>query len=148
MRIPVLAIALTLAGAATLTAQHAPSGAGCCPADSGSANPMMSMHRGGAVHADHALMMRMDSLGARLDSLVATMQRAKGQRKVDVMATVLAELVAGHREMQRHMHQQMMQQAGAPGGHGAGMMDCPMMRPGAPGTGGPEGAAVPPAHNH
>lgn len=97
-----------------------------------------SMGQGGGM-MDHAMMARMDSLGARLDSLTRVMNRVTGSSRVNVMADVLTALVGHHLEMQRHMHERMM--GGDAGGHGegAGGMNCPK-------DGQAKGAE--PAHNH
>lgn len=137
MRRILLVALLALAGATTLAAQRPD-----CPRDSAAGAGMMrGMKPGGGGGMDHAMMMRMDSLGARLDSLTKVMNRASGSRKVDAMAAVLTTLVSDHREMQRHMHERMMREHGMGGGgmaggmeHGAmgagpGMADCPKMLP-------------------
>ncbi len=97
-----------------------------------------SMGQGGGM-MNHAMMARMDSLGARLDSLTRVMSQATGTRKVDAIAEVLTTLVGHHLEMQRHMHEGMM--GGGSGGHEEGMggMDCPK---------GGQGKGAEPAHNH
>lgn len=73
---------------------------------------------GGRMH--HAMMMRMDSLGARLDSLTRVMNQATGTRKVNAMAEVVTALVAHHLEMQRRMHEDMMGQGGMGVEHSSG----------------------------
>ncbi len=73
---------------------------------------------GGEGKMNHAMMARMDSLGARLDSLTRVMNQATGSRKVDAMAAVLTALVGHHLEMQRHMHEGMMNRGGGGGQHG------------------------------
>lgn len=52
-------------------------------------------------------MQMMDSLNARLDSLVARMNRATGDRKVAAMAGVINEMVAQRKAMQARMHKMM-----------------------------------------
>lgn len=69
----------------------------------------------------------MDSLSARLDTLVSRMNRSSGNQKVAAMADVINELVAQRRAMQARMRE-MMQRSG-----GMGM---PMMERRAP-TGAP-----------
>ena len=49
----------------------------------------------------------MDSMNARLDTLVSRMNAATGNRKVTAMADVINELVAQRRVMQDHMHKMM-----------------------------------------
>lgn len=58
-------------------------------------------------------MMMMDSLNHRLDSLVARMNQASGNQKVQAMAAVINELVAQRKAMQDRMHQ-MMERGGMP----------------------------------
>jgi hypothetical protein len=48
-----------------------------------------------------------DSADARLDSLVAAMNAAKGDRKVKAMAEVINELVAQRKAMREHMRTMM-----------------------------------------
>lgn len=174
MRPFLVALALVTTGATTLAAQQptAPARPACCAADTAPKPcPMMQgmqhdsggmgmgmQHQGGGMgmdhgaggHGMHAMMMRMDSVGQRLDSLTQAMQRATGQRKVDAIAAVVAAMVAQQREMQRHMHDMMMQQEMGQGGMGMGMMngggramDCGMMKPA-----GPTPAEAPQPHNH
>ena len=50
-------------------------------------------------------MQRMDSLEARLDSLVSRMNGATGNQKVAAMSAVINELVAQRRAMRGHMRQ-------------------------------------------
>ena len=52
-------------------------------------------------------MQRMDSLEARLDSLVSRMNHAAGNQKIAAMAAVINELVAQRRAMREHMRQMM-----------------------------------------
>src|SRR5215207_7107349 len=81
--------------------------------------PHDSAHQGMAKGMDMQQQMRMmDSMNARLDSLVLRMNKASGNAKVTAMAGVINELVAQRRTMHAHM-QQMMQSRGAMrGGHG------------------------------
>ena len=60
-------------------------------------------------------MRAMDSMNARLDTLVSRMNRASGNAKVGAMAQVINELVSQRRVMQTHMHK-MMRSHGKPGG--------------------------------
>jgi hypothetical protein len=73
------------------------------------ASPGQPGHRHGGVTADSGMgmHMRMDSLNARLDTLVTRMNAATGNRKVAAMADVINELVAQRRAMQGHMHKMM-----------------------------------------
>lgn len=50
---------------------------------------------------------QMDSMNARLDTLVGRMNRASGNAKVSAMAQVINELVAQRRAMQSHMWKMM-----------------------------------------
>jgi hypothetical protein len=54
-----------------------------------------------------AQMQMMDSLNARLDTLVGRMNRATGNGKVTAMAAVINELVAQRKAMQGHMRRMM-----------------------------------------
>lgn len=170
MRPSLLTLALVALAATTLAAQQP--AASCCAADTTPKPcPMMQgmkhdsggmgmgmMHQGGGAgmnhdgqgHEMHAMMMRMDSLGTRLDSLTQVMQRATGPRKVDAIAAVVSAMVAEQQEMRRHMHDMMMQREMGQGGMGMGgmtggarAMDCGMMKPAAPTP-----AEAPQPHNH
>ena len=85
--------------------------------------------------AQHEKMMaEMKAADQRLDELVAKMNQASGQGKVDATAATVTEIVAQRRMMRdrmMHMHHQMM---GHMGGHmqaGAqSMAMCPMMKMG------------------
>jgi hypothetical protein len=57
-------------------------------------------------------MQMMDSLNARLDTLVSRMNRATGNRKVTAMADVINELVAQRKVMQDRMRQLMESREG------------------------------------
>ena len=59
-----------------------------------------------------AQMQMMDSLNARLDTLVSRMNRATGNSKVTAMAAVINELVAQRKVMQEHMRQMMESRQG------------------------------------
>lgn len=56
-------------------------------------------------------MRTMDSLNARLDTLVSRMNRATGNKRMAAMADVINELVAQRKAMQKHMRE-MMQPGG------------------------------------
>jgi len=60
--------------------------------------------------AEHMRMM--DSLNARLDTLVSRMNRATGNRKVTAMADVINELVAQRKAMHEHMREMMQSRQG------------------------------------
>lgn len=107
----VVAIALLALGTRLLVAQQTGR-----PADTMMAQPGMARQQ----------MQTMDSLNARLDTLVARMNRATGDAKVAAMAVVITELVAQRKAMQADMRQRMRSRPG---------MMRPMMRappPGAP----------------
>jgi hypothetical protein len=61
-------------------------------------------------------MQTMDSMNARLDTLLRQMNRASGNEKVTAMARVINELVTQRRAMQAHMHQMMQSHGKKPGG--------------------------------
>ena len=54
----------------------------------------------------------MESLNTRLDSLVARMNQATGNKKVAAMAAVINELVDQRKMMQQHMRQMMESRSG------------------------------------
>jgi hypothetical protein len=70
--------------------------------------------RSGMASGNQMSMMMMDSLNHRLDSLVARMNRASGNQKVQAMAAVINELVVQRKAMQDRMHQ-MMERGGMMG---------------------------------
>lgn len=91
---------------------------------------MMAKHEG--------MKAEMASLDARLDSLLAAMNAARGSKKVDATAAVLNELVAQRKAMRDHMMamgpqmmQHMMRHAdmGMMEGMMKSMSGCPMMQP-------------------
>ena len=63
-----------------------------------------------AAMAEHMRMM--DSLNARLDTLVKRMNGSTGNKKVTAMADVINELVAQRKAMQEHMRQMMQSRQG------------------------------------
>ena len=79
------------------------------------APPHQPGYRHGGAMADSGMgmhMQRMDSLNARLDTLVVRMNAATGNRKVAAMADVINELVAQRRAMQGHMRKMMDSRGG------------------------------------
>jgi hypothetical protein len=80
------------------------------------------------MSADHkAMMARMDSMEARLATLVAEMNAASGSKKTNATAAALTQLVANHTAMRGHMQQMMMSGpmgAGMGAGMGPGGMAC------------------------
>jgi hypothetical protein len=69
-----------------------------------------------AASSRRGMMVMMDSLNRRLDSLVGRMNRAEGSQKVPAMSDVINELVAQRKGMHQHMHMMME------GGRGMRMM--------------------------
>jgi hypothetical protein len=68
-------------------------------------------------------MEKMDSMNARMDSMVNRMNQASGNRKINAMADVITEMAAQHRAMQERMramrashHDMMMNHMGGPAG--------------------------------
>jgi hypothetical protein len=91
--------------------------AGTLPAQQPSP-PYGPPHRGDTawmqtMMAQHSMMMMtMDSLNGRLDSLVNLMNKAKGDKKVTAMAAVINELVEQRRAMQHRMGEMMRRRSG------------------------------------
>ena len=108
-----MATALAMACASGLAAQQPGAHPGAGPRH-GTDSAGATMH---AMMQQHAR--EIDSLDARLDSLVNRMNRSTGNARVEAMAAVITELVAQRRSMRTH-HREMM--------HGPGMMH----RPGGP----------------
>lgn len=88
---------------------------------------MMAMHR--------KMQAEMQSMDERLDALVADMEAAEGDDKVDAIAAVVSELISQRKgmhtmmmEMRPRMMHQMMQQMASGMMHGMqhSMGDCPM----------------------
>ena len=103
---------------------------------------MMAKHEG--------MKAEMASLDAKLDSLVAAMNAAKGNKKVDATAAVINEMAAQRKAMRDHMMamgpqmmQHMMQhgRVGMMEGMTKSMSSCPMMQPATP-----DGAEQPKHH--
>lgn len=83
----------------------------------------------------------MASMDARLDSLLATMNSASGNQKVDAAAAVINEMVAQRKAMRGHMmamgpkmmqHMQHHAHMGMMDGMMKSMSGCPMMKPATP----------------
>jgi len=95
-----------------------------------------------AMMAKHeAMKAEMASLDAKLDALLATMNAANGQKKVDATAAAINELAAQRKAMREHMMamgpqmmQHMMQHGrmGMMEGMMKSMSKCPMMQPATP----------------
>ena len=127
---------MALVAAAALTAplaaqQHAAPQAAHAPGGHapGAMAPAMAAH----VH-------RMDSLGARLDTAVARMNRATGEARTPAMQDVLRELVAAHKEMLSHMGEMASHH---PMGDNAGMSAPMMHQHPAPAAARPDSAGPP-----
>ena len=90
---------------------------------------------GAGMAAIAAHMHTMDSLGVRLDTAVARMNRAAGDARTAAMQDVLRELVAAHKAMHAHMSQMAGHH---PMGDSAGMQ--PRMPRPAPGAVRPDSA--------
>lgn len=104
-----------------LTAVTVPAGAAAqqtCPSRKDSTASMGGMGDMGMM-MDHAMMARMDSLDARMDSLNRVVQRATGTRKLNAMSALLSMLTAHHLDMRRMMHEHMMGQVDMPGMSGS-----------------------------
>jgi hypothetical protein len=99
------ALIATLALAGPLTAQQTRQ----APAQSAAHSSSMMAH-----------MRAMDSLGVRVDSALARMNRATGEARVTAMAEVLNALGAERREMHAHMREMQAHEAGMMGGHSEG----------------------------
>ncbi len=77
------------------------------------------MHHGAgdAMHAQmRAQRAQMEAHDARLDELVAAMNAAKGDAKVDAIAAVVNELVSQRRTRRAHMDQRWNRQQGGKAG--------------------------------
>ncbi len=74
-----------------------------------------------AMEMRHQMMSKHAEMDKKLEGLIAKMNAAKGNEKVDAMAAVINELVAQRKSMQQMMmtNQPMMMKS---------MMDCPMMQ--------------------
>jgi hypothetical protein len=103
-----------------------------------------------------AMQTHLAEMNAKLDTMVAEMNKAKGSAKVDKTAAVLTELVAQRAMMQKHMAEmqpKMMQhmmehmRGGMMKGMSDSMSGCPMMR-GMKGMQGMKGDPPAPQHQH
>ncbi len=92
-----------------------------------------------------AMQKQMTDMDAKLDKLVAEMNKARGSKKVDKMAEVITEMVSQRQAMSKEMmtmqpammhHMMQHMQAGM-----KAMMDCPMMKES-------QTAAAEPEHKH
>jgi len=99
-----VALVATVGLAGPLAAQQG----GHAPSPAAGQAPAMMAHM-------HAHMHTMDSLGVRVDSALARMNRSTGDTKVNAMAEVLNALVAERKAMHAHMREMQS--------HEGGMMD-------------------------
>lgn len=67
----------------------------------------MPMQHGMMMENMQRHMQMMDSMDARLDTLVSRMNRATGEARVTAMAQVINEMVSHRKQMQEHMRQMM-----------------------------------------
>jgi len=97
-----------------------------------------------------AMEKHMAEMNAKLDAMVADMNKAKGSAKVDKTAAVIAGLVAQRPKRQKHMaemqpkmmeHMMKHMKSGMMKGMSDSMSGCPMMKDGEKGT-------APPAAEH
>ena len=104
---------------------------------------MMQQHEAMAKH--------MAEMDAKLQTMVADMNKAKGSAKVDKAAAVITELVAQRTMMQKHMaemqpkmmeHMMTHMKSGMMKGMSDSMAGCPMMK------GGGKGTEPPAKHKH
>src|SRR6185295_16130537 len=74
-----------------------------------------------AMHAE--LMAKLTAMDAKVDGLLAAMNAARGDAKVDAIAAVVTELAAQRKELRDMVMQGMhaMHGPGGPGGHEHGM---------------------------
>jgi len=153
--VPGILAATAVALAVTVAAQTPPPAAAPPATQSPPAAPMMGHHKAGAAGAKHATDMKaecqalmarhkemqekLQAMDARLDTLVAKMNAAKGSKEADAMespmAAVINELVAQRKtflsmmmEMQPAMMAHMTHHMQFHGTRGA--MECPMMKTG------------------
>jgi hypothetical protein len=99
-----------------------------------------------------AMQAHMTEMNARLDAMVAEMNKAKGAAKVDKMAAVLTELVAQRSMMQKEMmemqpkmmeHMMSHMKRGMMMGMASSVSGCPMMKDAGTGS-----TPAPPMHKH
>jgi len=110
------------------------------------------MHDCAAMMQQHdAMEKHMAEMNAKLDAMVADMNKAKGSAKVDKTAAVITELVAQRTMMQKHMaemqpkmmeHMMKHMKGGMMKGMSDSMSGCPMMK------GGEKGTQTPAEHRH
>lgn len=77
----------------------------------------MRMHHGGGSPLHGEMREKMRAHDARLDELVAAMNAAQGDAKIDAIAAVVNELVAQRRTRRDHMETRWQRQQGRHDGH-------------------------------
>lgn len=65
--------------------------------------PLGCAHHGSRMRMNEEQMQAMDQRQAKLDQLVAAMNAATGEAKVDAIAAVVNEMAAQHKMMHEHM---------------------------------------------
>lgn len=125
----VLAIS-TLLGVSAFSQAHQMPHKTMKPVDMNATEPMMDCEAMMKKHGE--MQAKNKEMDARLDQLVAAMNQAEGQAKIDRTAAVVNELVAQRSQMRDHMAGMMPMMMQHMGHHmqagGAGMADCPMMK--------------------
>ncbi len=110
------------------------------PADQ---KPAMMPDCAAMMHKEDAMKQHMADMNAKLDGLVADMNKARGSARVDKMAAVINELVSQRSMMQKEMmamQPQMMEhmmehmKMGMMKGMADSMAGCPMMKEAGPAT--------------
>ncbi len=103
----------------------------------GAGKPAMMPDCAAMMQQHEAMQKHMAEMDAKLQTLVADMNKAKGSAKVDRTAAVVTELVAQRSMMQKHMmemmpkmmdHMKEHMQSGMMKGMGDSMSGCPMMK--------------------
>lgn len=112
--------------------------------------PAMMPECAAMMRQNDAMQKHMAEMDAKLQTLVDSMNKAKGAAKVDSMVAVINELVAQRAMMQKQMaemqpkmmdHMMEHMKSGAMEGMADSMADCPMMKKS-------EKAQTPPAAEH
>jgi hypothetical protein len=123
-------VLVTVAAATAVVLAQAPTSGGH---HDGAAEPSDS-HATAPMPQHQQMMQNMTAADQKLSELVATMNAAAGDTKVDAMAAVVRELVAQRKEMQQQMRmmqsgmmEQMMSRMSAMHGSG-GMKNAPQSR--------------------
>lgn len=105
----------------------------------------------GMMQNHDAMEKHLAEMNAKLDAMVADMNKAKGSAKVDKTAAVITELVAQRTMMQKHMaemqpkmmeHMMKHMNSGMMKGMADSTSGCPMMK------GGEKGTEPPAVHKH